>query len=426
MGVVTPWLLPLHRHERGDVTQTTQVPGESVVEATRRRDVTYWVDERNGKFPLPWWKLLPLIALIGAAAVAIMTLIMIPIYERQVINNAKDDLRAAGIDPSTFNFDASYRDLDITGILPAGVTEAQIRSGAANADGLRDLDVAFSSAPDAPAEEEPDDAEDEPVEVATGPTDVMAVVTDSGVVLTGEVPDEEHREVLVAEAEARFGAANVTDELTVSGLEPATSGAQDRVLQLGALLGGLPDGAVGSAAITDSSFTSDWTVGSEADADAINATVTSAKSAFADDNATTSITVDAPAVEEEITELQEEFDDLAVEIRENVTFATNSDVLNDTATATLDKVVDLMTTYTQPVVEISGHTDAIGDDAFNLELSDQRAASVRQYLIDAGIDESRIESIGKGETDPFDTNDTPEGRANNRRVELVALRTFVE
>jgi len=397
-----------------------QSPDERDVVATRKREVTYWVDEKKGLFPLPWWKLLPIIALVGAAAIAIMTLIMIPIYERQVINSAKDELMAAGIDPSNFDFDASYRDLDISGTLPEGVTVDDIRAAAQLGDGQRDLDLNFrrASAPAVVVEES--------AAVATAPTDVSAVVSNDGVLLTGEVPSEQHRALLV-EAAGKGGTVEVTDELVVLGLEPTTEGATDRVLQMSTLLGSISDDAVGSAMITDNSFTSEWTVTSEADRASIEAVVDEAADAFpgAGSTLSTDVTVEAPPVAEEISTLQEEFDVLAVEIRENVTFATGSDVLNDTATETLDKVVVLMTTYTQPVVEISGHTDDVGNDASNLALSDLRAAAVRQYLVDAGIDGDRIQSIGRGETDPIASNETNEGQAENRRVELEALETFV-
>ncbi len=402
-----------------------QAPDESDVESTRGSDVTYWVDERKGLFPLPWWKLLPLIALIGAAVVAIMTLIMIPIYERQVINNAKSELTAAGIDPASFNFDASYRDLDISGTLPAGVSVDDIRAAVERGDGQRDLDLDFGQTP-APVVETAEEAEDAPAEAPvaaeTASTNVTAEVTDAGVVLTGEVPSERHRALLVAAA-SRNGTVDVTDELVVLDLEPTEPGANGRVLQLSNLLGSLPDGATGSASISDSSITSQWTVGSDDDGLALEAAVTDAARAFAD--GTGSVTVDRPAIDEEIDALQAEFETLAVEIRENVTFATGSDVLNDTATETLDKVVDLMNLYTQPVVEISGHTDDIGNDDSNLQLSDLRAAAVLQYLVDGGIDDDRVQSIGRGETEPIASNDTNEGRAENRRVELIALATFV-
>ncbi len=405
-----------------------QAPDENDVASTRRRDVTYWIDEKKGLFPLVWWKLLPIIAVIGAAAIALMTLIMIPVYERQVIDNARDELTAAGIDPSAFSFEASYRDLDISGVLPDGVSVDDIRAAAELGDGQRDLDLAFRAAP-APVIEDVVEVEatvDEPVVAATAPTDVSATVTEAGVSLTGEVPSEQHRALLVAAA-SKGGTVEVTDELVVLDLAPTTSGATARVLQMAKLLGALPDDATGAATMTDTSFTSDWTVTSDDDGAAIQTIVNEAVGAFPDGDAdrSTNITVDAPPVAEEISTLQEEFEALAVEIRENVTFATGSDVLNDTATETLDKVVVLMNTYTQPVVEISGHTDDVGNDAANLELSDLRAAAVRQYLIDAGIDGERVQSVGRGETEPIASNETNEGRAENRRVELEALETFV-
>lgn len=412
---------PPQRHERGDVTKTMQAPDDPTVEARRQRDVTYWVDERNGAFPWPWWKLLPLVALVGAAAVAILTLIMIPIYENQVIGNAEDELVAAGIDPSRFNFDASYRDLDISGTLPEGVSEDDIRAAVEGSDGLRDLDLDFVAAPAPEPEPEPEpEPQPEPVVVETAPTDVVATISATEVVLTGEVPSERHRALLV-EAASRNGAVTVVDELVVRDLDATEPGATARVLQLATLLGKLPAETTGMASITDDSFTSEIAVASASDAAALETAVGLAANAFPTNR---TITIDTPDVDEEIETLQEQFDDLAIEIRENVTFETGSDVLNDTAIETLDKVVALMDRFTQPVVEISGHTDSDGNDDANLALSDLRAAAVRQYLIDAGIDGERIRSVGLGETEPFASNDTPEGRAQNRRVELTAFESF--
>jgi len=72
-------------------------------------------------------------------------------------------------------------------------------------------------------------------------------------------------------------------------------------------------------------------------------------------------------------------------------------------------------------IEVIGHTDDVGDDAYNQELSEQRAAAVSQYLIDAGVDASKMVAIGAGENSPIATNTTPEGRAENRRVEVLVL-----
>jgi OOP family OmpA-OmpF porin len=74
-------------------------------------------------------------------------------------------------------------------------------------------------------------------------------------------------------------------------------------------------------------------------------------------------------------------------------------------------------------IEIAGHTDAVGDDRSNLELSGARAAAVRQYLVDHGVSAARLTSNGYGESRPVATNDTDEGRQLNRRVEFIILKT---
>ena len=73
-------------------------------------------------------------------------------------------------------------------------------------------------------------------------------------------------------------------------------------------------------------------------------------------------------------------------------------------------------------VRIVGHTDADGNDANNLDLSKRRAASVKQSLAkECGIDETRIQTDGRGEGEPIDKNDNAAGKANNRRVEFIKL-----
>ena len=73
-------------------------------------------------------------------------------------------------------------------------------------------------------------------------------------------------------------------------------------------------------------------------------------------------------------------------------------------------------------IAIEGHTDNVGVAAINQALSEKRAASVRQFLVDTySIDGSRLTAKGLGSTKPVGSNDTPEGRQNNRRVELVKM-----
>ncbi|MDX2422346.1 MAG: OmpA family protein [Amphritea sp.] len=77
-------------------------------------------------------------------------------------------------------------------------------------------------------------------------------------------------------------------------------------------------------------------------------------------------------------------------------------------------------------IEIVGHTDDVGDDNYNMALSKQRAASVRDYLVSKGLDASKIVTTGMGETMPTASNSTPEGRAENRRVEILLLGRIKE
>ncbi|MCK6548217.1 OmpA family protein [Myxococcota bacterium] len=73
-------------------------------------------------------------------------------------------------------------------------------------------------------------------------------------------------------------------------------------------------------------------------------------------------------------------------------------------------------------IVIEGYTDSRGSDEMNQRLSERRAQSVKRFLVQQGIEASRIETVGRGEEDPVAENDTPEGRANNRRVEIVLAR----
>ena len=84
----------------------------------------------------------------------------------------------------------------------------------------------------------------------------------------------------------------------------------------------------------------------------------------------------------------------------------------------LDAIVKVMKEYSKATFVIEGHTDSTGSSALNLKLSEKRAIAVRDYLVENGIDTTRLEAKGFGEGNPIDTNDTRAGRANNRRVEI--------
>lgn len=110
-------------------------------------------------------------------------------------------------------------------------------------------------------------------------------------------------------------------------------------------------------------------------------------------------------------------------VTQGILFDTGSDRLRPESTPTLEEIASMLQSHPELRVRVEGHTDAVGDDAANLQLSDRRAAAVKDYLVGTkGIDTARLETQGLGETVPVGSNDTPEGRQQNRRVELVRLQ----
>lgn len=112
-----------------------------------------------------------------------------------------------------------------------------------------------------------------------------------------------------------------------------------------------------------------------------------------------------------------------IKLKEKVEFETDSAKLLPVSTPLLDEVVSVMKDHPEiEHVRVGGHTDSQGDKAYNIKLSDDRAASVKQYLVDHGIAPERLASKGYGETRPIADNNTEEGRAQNRRVDIHILR----
>ena len=103
----------------------------------------------------------------------------------------------------------------------------------------------------------------------------------------------------------------------------------------------------------------------------------------------------------------------------SVRFDTNKSTLTTTAKANLDKLVPVFKSYADTDIVIYGYTDSTGSAEYNLNLSQQRANSVEKYLESKGLNMSRFKMVGMGIADPIATNDTPDGRSQNRRVEFA-------
>jgi len=114
-------------------------------------------------------------------------------------------------------------------------------------------------------------------------------------------------------------------------------------------------------------------------------------------------------------------DNITLDVPGGVTFAFDSSQLNSQFYPVLDKVSATLAEYNKTIIEVAGHTDSVGSDQYNQQLSERRANSVAAYLSSHGVDRSRMVTIGAGEAHPVATNDTDAGRAQNRRVEITIV-----
>lgn len=114
-------------------------------------------------------------------------------------------------------------------------------------------------------------------------------------------------------------------------------------------------------------------------------------------------------------------DNITLNMPGNVTFATNSADLNAGFFDVLTSVALVLNEYEQTVIEVAGHTDSTGTDAYNQQLSERRASAVAAYLGTRSVRSDRVTTVGAGESHPVATNDTDAGRQLNRRVELTLV-----
>lgn len=102
----------------------------------------------------------------------------------------------------------------------------------------------------------------------------------------------------------------------------------------------------------------------------------------------------------------------------NITFPTAQSSIKADFYPVLDAVADVLKEYSKTSISISGHTDNVGRDDYNLKLSQDRASSVAQYLISRGVAGGRVNAVGYGKSQPVADNSTEAGRSQNRRVEI--------
>ena len=109
---------------------------------------------------------------------------------------------------------------------------------------------------------------------------------------------------------------------------------------------------------------------------------------------------------------------LAITLKGDVSFDLDSDVVRPGLYNELDRIAQIMIKYPQTSILVEGHTDSTGSETYNQQLSERRANGVKNLLVQRGVQTSRVNILGYGESRPVATNDTPEGRQMNRRVEI--------
>jgi outer membrane protein OmpA-like peptidoglycan-associated protein len=122
---------------------------------------------------------------------------------------------------------------------------------------------------------------------------------------------------------------------------------------------------------------------------------------------------------EKIAQIKEEARGMVITLNGAVLFATNQSTLLPIAQDRLQQVAHALNDNPNGAIVVEGHTDSVGSVSSNEELSRRRAEAVREFLVSRGVDAARIRAIGLGPSRPIADNKSPEGRANNRRVEIV-------
>lgn len=117
-------------------------------------------------------------------------------------------------------------------------------------------------------------------------------------------------------------------------------------------------------------------------------------------------------------EVEQQGQEIAIKLPDGITFDTGKAMLKPDMRPALDQVAKTLTEYPSTFIDVTGHTDSTGTDAINQPLSEQRATSVADYLQYQGVQRARVATRGYGAQFPVASNDTAEGRAQNRRVEI--------
>lgn len=254
-----------------------------------------------------------------------------------------------------------------------------------------------------------------------GIVEVMAKSDGEILTLTGQVfSEEQHRRLTFAAKEAMGGISQVIDELNVSEQRAALVGTDERIEKLALILARFTPSVVGEVQMNGSLLTVNASVASEAEKADLQAVMASARSnGLSTDE---QIFIIENGATDAVSSLQTSLDELAFDVQRDVVFNSGNATLSDGSRATLDRVASVIKLYPDLQVEVEGHTDNVGRDSVNEKLSRERALAVKNYLIGRAVDAGRLVAVGYGPRMPIDSNESPEGRRNNRRVHFNVVK----
>jgi outer membrane protein OmpA-like peptidoglycan-associated protein len=322
-------------------------------------------------------------------------------------------LRAAGFE--SVEVDAAGTTVSISGTFVTGQDEDDAYDAVASVAGVGDVEGQIW----------PVSTDDLTAPVVRG-APLEATWVNGDITITGDVSTEDKRDFIALTLDqAIVEEGSVIRSYDLSGVT-VLEGLPDESAWLGSVLallktapGGLPVGLLRVDGANEYIVVS-GDVLEKATRDELNAKVVETAEALGFDANPAVRLLDEGPTEEEVQDLQDDLNEVILD--QVVEFEVDSFALTDRGRVVLDEVLATLEGAPDDIrVLISGHTDDRGSTAENQLLSEQRAKAVLDYLVAAGQDEGRFDTVGYGETKPIASNDTEEGRARNRRIEFTAL-----
>jgi OOP family OmpA-OmpF porin len=365
---------------------------------------------------------------VGIAVFLLLFLIAALFGIRRIQDDQADSvlrqLQAAGIT----GVDVSFTGRDGTLSGPAAL-ETPALAAVSDRDGIRSLTYEVPTAPttSTPGTTQPAGGGSTSAAPAAGATTtpagsaapaqglgVTAAVAGPNVTLSGGVPTPADKQALLAVATRSFGAGKVVDQVQARGGTWGEAGQRGFDGFRTYLAAAGPRLRAGNAVLANGGITASGSAFTAEAAAALNDTLNRLRTGGVPVNAT----VQASPAAANPSALQASLSELLG--RSGVNFASGSATLDPTSQPVLDTAAQaIIAGPAGAQIEIGGHTDNVGSAAVNQRLSQQRAQAVRQYLVGKGVPAGRLRVVGYGASKPIASNDTPEGRAQNRRIEFT-------